>query len=138
MANFPDLSNANITDLVYASGMFVASGERGFIYSSSDARTWTMRRGMTEISLYDVTFGNNRFVAAGAGGEIVESTDGETWTDLTSRLTTYTIRSIAYGNGISYLVLSPMPLLLLPSSLRLMASHGRLCLHCWSTNILNG
>jgi alpha-tubulin suppressor-like RCC1 family protein/sugar lactone lactonase YvrE len=46
-----------------------------------------------------VTYGNNRYVAVGAGGVIVISYDGVTWTPVTSGVTTGTLLSVAYGNG---------------------------------------
>jgi len=46
-----------------------------------------------------VTYGNNRYVAVGTGNVIVTSNDGVTWTPVASGLTTGTLLSVAYGNG---------------------------------------
>jgi hypothetical protein len=84
------------------SGTYVAGGDNGEIYSSTDsAITWTARTsqfGTTVIT--DVHFGNGLFVAVGQSGKISTSTDGITWTARTSNMGTNAIRQVIYANSL--------------------------------------
>jgi hypothetical protein len=68
----------------YAAFVFVAVGEGGAVYSSSDnQKTWTSRSlpsTATGRRLNDVVFAFGRFIAVGEAGTIVYSSDGATWT----------------------------------------------------------
>jgi hypothetical protein len=59
---------------------YVAVGQGGSIFSSSDALTWTATTSNVAANLNAVVFNGSQFVAAGDGGTIVTSTDGSTWT----------------------------------------------------------
>jgi len=75
-----------------ASGIFVAVGAAGVIFTSADGRTWTARAapaGFTSdlfavaaftASLNTPAAPNSRYVAVGAGGAALTSTDGINWT----------------------------------------------------------
>ncbi len=63
---------------------YVAVGQGGAIFSSSDALTWTARTSNVAANLNAVVFAGTQFVAVGDGGTIVKSADGITWTTSTS------------------------------------------------------
>ncbi len=63
---------------------YVAVGQAGSIFSSSDALTWTARTSNVTANLRTVVFTGPQFVAVGDGGTIVTSADGITWTTQTS------------------------------------------------------
>ena len=83
-------------------GTYVAGGDNGEIYSSTDsAVTWTARTsqfGTTTIQ--DISFGNGLFVAVGQSGKISTSSDGITWTARTSNMGTNSINQVIYANSL--------------------------------------
>jgi hypothetical protein len=76
----PSLSQGHSLRICYGNGTFVAVGEPGSLYTSSDGETWTWRNSGENQSLGDVAFGGGAFVAVGGGGTILSSPDGVTWT----------------------------------------------------------
>ena len=82
----------------YGNGVFVAVGEAGTIYTSSDGETWTRRSSGTSQSLRDVAYGGGTFVAVGEGGTILSSADGVTWTRRSSRAG-YDLHGVGYGQS---------------------------------------
>jgi hypothetical protein len=85
--------------VTYAAGRYVAAGDEGIIYSSSDGTTWTKRNSGTATVLRSVTFGNGTFVAVGDTGTILTSPDGSVWTKRNSH-TNYPLRSVTCGAGL--------------------------------------
>lgn len=79
-------------------GLFVAMGEFGDIYTSSDQATWTSRYSGTNHMLYDTAYGGNIFVAVGANGTILTSPDGVSWT-LRHSGTSYDLSGVTYGGN---------------------------------------
>jgi len=79
----------------YGNGIFVAVGEPGALYTSSDGETWTWRSSGTNQSLRDVSYGGGTFVAVGKGGTIASS-DGFTWSARDSG-THQGLNKIAFG-----------------------------------------
>jgi Cep192 domain 4 len=82
----------------YGNGIFVAVGEPGALYTSSDWETWTWRSSGTNQSLRDVSYGGGTFVAVGEGGTILSSPDGVIWTGCDSG-TGYDLNGVSYGEG---------------------------------------
>ena len=82
----------------YGNGIFVAVGEPGALYTSSDGETWTWRSSRTGQSLRDVSYGGGTFVAVGEGGTILSSPDGVIWTGCNSG-TGYDLNGVSYGEG---------------------------------------
>jgi hypothetical protein len=80
--------------------LWVAVGNAGKLYSSSDGITWTSRTSGTAQTLNDVAYGNGLWVAVGNAGVIITSTDGTTWTARTSNMSTNAIRSVIYANSL--------------------------------------
>ncbi|MGE5254547.1 MAG: choice-of-anchor D domain-containing protein [Planctomycetaceae bacterium] len=83
----------------YGKEMFVAVGESGALYTSSDGEAWKERRSGTDQPLRDAAYGGGAFVAVGGGGTILWSFDGVTWTRRNSG-TSQDLNGVAFGNGI--------------------------------------
>ena len=81
------------------SGLHVASGAGGAIYTSTNGIEWTARSSGKSGLLMNVNGDGPLWVAVGDGGAIVTSPDGTNWTGRTSP-TTKILRGVAYGNGI--------------------------------------
>jgi len=79
-------------------GMYVAVGDEGTLFTSTDAGTWTERLVPGDLSLASVAFGNGAYVAVGLGGGIVRSSDGAEWTPVTARVDK-NLYDITFGGG---------------------------------------
>ncbi|NWF55313.1 MAG: choice-of-anchor D domain-containing protein [Syntrophaceae bacterium] len=66
--------------ILYGNGIFIAPGESGAIYTSTDGEEWKERSPGTGQALWDAAYGSGAFVAVGKGGTILTSPDGEKWT----------------------------------------------------------
>jgi hypothetical protein len=84
------------------STIYVAVGEAGTLYSSTDSgATWTSRTsGFGASDIYDVAYGNGLFVAVGLSGTLTTSADGITWTARTSNMSTNDILAVIYANSL--------------------------------------
>ena len=83
------------------SGTYVAVGNSGTLYSSTNGTTWTSRTsGFGSNTIYDVIFANNLWVAVGNNGTITTSTDAITWTARTSGMSTNAIFQVVYANSL--------------------------------------
>lgn len=91
-------STANINDMAYGAGLFVAVGDGGMIRTSPTGTSWTARTSGVTNDISRVIFANSQFVATSFGGKILTSPDGITWTQRTSGVTT-DLNGIAYGGG---------------------------------------
>jgi hypothetical protein len=80
-------------------GVYVVVGQGGYILSSTDAQTWTLRTSGTTQSLQQVRHLNSNFVAVGDAGVLLTSPDGTTWTSRSSG-TSSRLNSAAYGAGL--------------------------------------
>ena len=90
---------ANLFDVTFGNGTFVAVGSEGEILTSSDAVTWTKRTSGTSRDLNGIVFGDESFVAVGSSGEILTSPEGVTWTKQSSG-TEKSLECVTYGNAI--------------------------------------
>ncbi len=76
----------NFTDflpgMAFGSGMFVAVGHRGAIWSSSDGIIWRRTVVGSGKDLIDVKFADGVFLAVGSAGAAYVSTDGNSWRDI--------------------------------------------------------
>jgi hypothetical protein len=92
---------------IYWKVVFVAVGESGAVYSSTDnQQTWTSRSLPTAVAgrqLNDLVFGRGRFIAVGEAGTIVYSADGVTWTSATinsaNSLSNIALNAVAFNNA---------------------------------------
>jgi hypothetical protein len=83
------------------SNIYVAAGNVGALYSSSDGKTWTSRTSnFGSNAIHSIAYGNGIFVAVGAAGTLATSTDGTTWTARTSNMSTNDIRHVTYANSL--------------------------------------
>ncbi len=67
-------------DAVYAAGRFVAVGDAGLIWTSTDGLSWTQQSAGTTENFYKITYGAGLYVAVGVHGQIYTSPNGATWT----------------------------------------------------------
>lgn len=83
-------SGSGLRGIAFGSGIYVAVGENGSIWRSSNSTNWTPVVSRTTITLASVGYGNGTFIivgyaSAGSGDSLVlTSTDGLTWTDTTA------------------------------------------------------
>lgn len=93
---------SSINSIAYnGSNLFVAAGDAGQLYTSSDGKTWTSRTSaFGGSSIYSVAYGNSLWVAVGTSGLISTSPDGITWTARTSGLNTGDIWKVIYANSL--------------------------------------
>ncbi len=88
----------NFYGVASRSGLHVASGASGAIYTSTNGVQWTARSSGKSGLLMNVNGDGPLWVAVGDGGAIVTSPDGTNWTARTSP-TNVLFRGVAYGNG---------------------------------------
>ena len=69
----------DINSVAFGAGRYVAVGDEGAIFSSSDGLTWSRKDSKTTGTLHSVTYENNLFVAVGDGNIIWTSPNGEEW-----------------------------------------------------------
>jgi hypothetical protein len=111
---------ATIQKVVYGRNKFVATGNGGTAWVSSDGITWTAAAdsaalGSSNISGLGVGGGNGSLFGSGASGiffaaggssnnkDWAYSTDGTTWTATGDAATNFNAKGLAYGNG-KYLI----------------------------------
>jgi len=81
-------TTTGINKFAYGAGIYVAVGNSGNIFSSTDLVTWTSRSAGAN-AFGDVIFDNNLFVAVGASGACYTSPDGTTWTSRSAGSTVF-------------------------------------------------
>ena len=98
--------SAQLYDVAYGepggSGVYVAVGVSGAIFTSDDGANWTFRslgENETYYSLEAVTYGGGRFVAVGGYGTVFTSNDGSEWIPQNSG-SSEVLRDVAYGDGV--------------------------------------
>jgi hypothetical protein len=87
----------DFTDITYGNKLFVAVGQSGVVYTSSDGITWENRSSGTTQTLNGVQYANGLFVAVGEQGTIRTSSDGITWTSRDASVSVG-FKDITYGN----------------------------------------
>lgn len=87
-----------IMDIDYNNNLYVLVGENGFIITSPDLKSWTVRNSTVNCKLVGIAYGKNMFVITGANGTILTSENGVNWYKQKSNTASYLIRS-RYGNG---------------------------------------
>lgn len=92
------IANPIIHSSVYANNTYIAVGEGGSIYTSTDSTNWFKQEVVTNSDLHDIVYGNHEFVAVGSNGTVITSENGINWfvraTPVTSDL-----NSIIYYNN---------------------------------------
>jgi photosystem II stability/assembly factor-like uncharacterized protein len=92
--------------LVSSVTTYVAVGNGGNIFTSTDLVTWTPAASNTTKDLYNVSFPKDAFIATGANGTLLTSADAITWVAQSSS-TSMALRGATYGTGpvgVSYYV----------------------------------
>jgi hypothetical protein len=94
--------DAAIYGIAYnGSNLYVAAGQSGILWTSTDGKTWTSRTsGFGANTIYGVGYGNGLFVIVGAAGLLSTSTDGITWTARTSGFAAINIYAVTYANSL--------------------------------------
>ena len=89
---------SNLRATAYANGRWVAVGDNGVIYTSTNTIDWVPCANSSTVGLTDVAYGNGLWVAVGAAGTILTSTDGLNWTPR-SAPTSVALKAVAFGAG---------------------------------------
>lgn len=89
---------STLNDVTYAQSRYVAVGEAGRVFTSTDAVTWTERATGSTTQRLAAGASPTLFVVAGASGSLLTSPDGSTWTARTSG-TTNVLRGATFGNN---------------------------------------
>lgn len=93
----PNAAFANLNDVAYGNGRFVAVGDNR-VFTSADAMTWTQQTlGFVSV-LTCVTVGPDLIVAGSTGQAIYTSADGTSWNQRATG-TNVAFRGAAYGEG---------------------------------------
>jgi len=92
------LNAVNFFGVAHALNTYVAVGDGGRIFTSTNAADWTAQISGVTTSLTSVAGGPAGFVAAGTGGVILSSADGVAWSTRPSG-TTNTFNSVGFGDG---------------------------------------
>lgn len=82
--------------LTFANNTFVVGGSSGFLATSSDATSWTVRSSNTAAEITGLTYGAGYFMY-GANGTLAKSTDAINWTNQGNETTQYVGSSTAIG-----------------------------------------
>ena len=72
------------SDVAFGQGAFVAVGDAGAVFRSSDGLDWVPQNSGTSVHLSDILYRAGLFVAVGDGGTILTSPDGTSWTAQTT------------------------------------------------------
>jgi hypothetical protein len=97
-ANSTSIYGLALNQLVFGNSTFVAVGNAGICWTSSDGATWTSRTTGTAQQLNSLIYANSLFVAVGASGSVVTSPDGITWTVRTAGSNTF--NRVIYANSL--------------------------------------
>lgn len=79
-------SGAPLQDVSHAGGVYVAVGQGGIIWRSTNATTWSPVPSGIAVDLNGIAHGNGGFVAVGSAGNggtvaVLTSSDGSSWTN---------------------------------------------------------
>ncbi len=94
----------NLFGIAFLNNNFVAVGEAGSVFTSSDGVSWTTKSTGLSNAVRNVTFGNGIYVAVGDSGAISSSPDLETWTRADSGIGTgifaTNLNAVTFANGV--------------------------------------
>jgi Viral BACON domain len=80
------VENATFRFVTHSPTQFVAIGDAGLNWTSTDGLNW-VKRSNTPTSHFGLAYGNGKFVTVGFRGSLMVSTDGINWTKKTSGVT---------------------------------------------------
>jgi hypothetical protein len=73
-----------LTDVAFGNGTFVAAGNGGVTYFSTNGVNWVLRSTDVGMHFDGVAYGNGLFVAVSASGNIFTTANGLSWTERTN------------------------------------------------------
>lgn len=85
--------------VAFAEGRFIAVGNRGIIYHSTDGVTWSSPEPYTRDGLRGLHYHDGTFVAVGFYGIILSSTDARNWKIRQSGFQGRFLGAVTYGKG---------------------------------------
>ena len=94
-------SGLYINTLAYGGGKFIALGNAGEIFSSTDGKSWS-RSSTTTLptgQFHGLAYGNGKFVCVGELGKSYYSTDGKSWNSTSGLDKSVKYHGVTYGNG---------------------------------------
>lgn len=97
--SYPSGASQTFNAVTYGNGKYVAVGDAGIIYVSTDRKVWSPRSSGTSQNLNSVAYGAGVFVAVGESNTRVVSNDGDTWSTGTIAAS-FTPKSIVFGNSL--------------------------------------
>jgi len=93
-----ELRSAQLRDMTYGAGVYVAVGRNGFILRSIDGLNWSRVDAGVYDDLFTIVYGDALFVTTG-DGVVLTSPDGLNWTEQNPSVTPY-VYDLVYGEGI--------------------------------------
>lgn len=97
--SYPSGATQTLNAVAYGGGKYVAVGDGGVIYVSTDRKIWSPRSSGTSQNLNSVTYGAGIFVAVGESNTRVVSNNGDSWS-VGTIATNFTPKSIVFGNSL--------------------------------------
>lgn len=89
----------NFHAVAYSNGVFVAVGEQGRIFTSSNGEIWQEQALVTTVNLRGVTYSTNQFIVTGDDGTILTSPDGISWSSQESNVSVRLSNAFAIGGN---------------------------------------
>jgi hypothetical protein len=101
MDGSPGGPSADLWEVAYGNGRFVAVGSGGTIIYSENGRAWSPASCPVTNSINGVAYGAGKWIAVGDGGTLLDSVNnGADWTDLgLAPLYTENLLDVAYADG---------------------------------------
>ena len=78
--------------------LIVAANQNGYMYSSTNATSWTRSSRLTTENLWNVRYLNGLWVVVGGNSTLFTSTNGTSWTNRSNTGSSF-ISDVTYGNG---------------------------------------
>ena len=94
----PNAAFGNLTDVAYGNGRFIAVGDNGRAFSSTDGLAWTQLNTSVTAAFSCVAIGPGLIMAGSTGQAIYTSADGSAWSQRITG-TNVAFRGAAYGAG---------------------------------------
>ncbi|MFZ2414236.1 MAG: stalk domain-containing protein [Candidatus Cryosericum sp.] len=91
-------TSKDLYGICWGNSMYVAVGDEGTLFTSTDGRAWTGRAVPGDPSLASIAFGNGSYVAVGVGGAIVRSSDGAEWETVAATVDK-NLYDVTFGGG---------------------------------------
>ncbi|MEN6326084.1 MAG: S-layer homology domain-containing protein [Syntrophomonas sp.] len=90
---------AYFNGICYRGGQFVAVGNGGAIFTSTNGTDWVQQNSGTANNLNAICYNWSTFVAVGDDGTVLTSPNGTAWTQRNSRVKGWKLNAVCYGLG---------------------------------------